>query len=579
MSDYAAGAARVVGGAGGAGRPASPTPGGGRRAGWLRSWLAGRTLRGRLIAGLLALLFVACAAVGVVTYVALHGFLIGQLDDQLKAASDRYVACVNGPPPDNQSGLGNQQQGNQDGHQNDPGFCASTPGQAQATFSASISSGVVTAAKITLGQCELSAVQRQDGAALARLPANGRPYTSELRSLHADYRLIAVRDNGNILITGLPLGSMTTTLRDVELTEVIVFSAALLLTGIIGTGWVRLSLRPLRRVTATAAEVTRLPLASGEVALPNRVPDADPRTEVGQLGVAFNRMLGHVESALARRHASEARLRGFAADASHELRTPLAAIRGYAELARRHPGALPDDVAHALSRVESESARMSELVDDLLLLARLDAGRPLADNRVDLTRLAIDAASDARAAAPGHRWQLDLPGDPVVVNGDEHRLRQVMANLLSNAARHTPKGTTVTIALAERGDAGRTAQRGDAGAPAQRGGGGAGAPAQRGGAGAMAGGGAAPAGVAVLSVTDDGPGIPAELQPELFERFVRGDSSRSRAAGSTGLGLAIVDAVVAAHGGRVEMTSQPGQTVFTIALPLPYDGAASLPTP
>ena len=204
------------------------------------------------------------------------------------------------------------------------------------------------------------------------------------------------------------------TLQQVELAEIAVFSAALLLTGLIGTGWVRLSLRPLRRVTATAAEVTELPLASGEVALPHRVPDADPRTEVGQLGAAFNRMLGHVESALARRHASEARLRSFAADASHELRTPLAAIRGYAELARRHRGAgCPTRWRTRWSRVESESARMSGLVDDLLLLARLDAGRPLAAEPVDLTRLAIDATSDARAAGPGHRWLLELPDEPV----------------------------------------------------------------------------------------------------------------------------------------------------------------------
>jgi two-component system OmpR family sensor kinase len=414
------------------------------------------------------------------------------------------------------------------------------PGQAAGTFSAQLVNYRVATANIELGKCDLSA---SDAAVLARLPVNGRPYNRDLPSAHGAYRLTASRSpDGDVLVTGLPLSEMQTTLHSVEIAEIAVFSLALLLTGIIGTGWVRLSLRPLRRVTATAAEVTRLPLGSGEVALPNRVPDADPRTEVGQLGVAFNRMLGHVESALARRHASEARLRTFAADASHELRTPLAAIRGYAELARRHPGALPDDVAHALSRVESESARMSGLVDDLLLLARLDAGRPLADDPVDLTRLAIDAASDARAAAPDHRWQLDLPGQSVLVRGDEHRLRQVLANLMSNAARHTPPGTTVTIALAMPGSEGAAAGL---------------------------------AGMAALSVADDGPGIPPELQPELFERFVRGDSSRSRAAGSTGLGLAIVDAVVAAHRGHVQVTSRPGQTVFVITLPLPDAGSSS----
>ncbi len=535
MNDAAAGSGRSRAGPG--------LPSGRPRPGGLRSWLAGRTLRGRLIAGLLALLAVACACVGLVTYIALRGFLFHGLDEQLSAAKARYVDCVRhrgGPPPPPDYDDSARPQVPHCGNE--------IPGQAAGTFSARLVKYTVTNAHIEAGRCHLSAT---DAAVLARLPADGQPYDRDLPSVHGEYRLTAVRSTGgDVLVTGLPLTDLQSTLHSVELAEVTVFSAALLLTGVIGTGWVRFSLRPLRRVTATAAEVTRLPLASGEVVLPHRVPDADPRTEVGQLGVAFNRMLGHVESALARRHASEARLRGFAADASHELRTPLAAIRGYAELVRRHPGMLPDDVAHALSRVEAESARMSGLVDDLLLLARLDAGRPLADDQVDLTRLAIDAASDARAAAPGHRWQLDLPGEPVLVRGDEHRLRQVLANLVSNAARHTPKGTTVTIALARQG------------APS------GGTPGPDGGPGG-------PASSAVLSVADDGPGVPAELQPDLFERFVRGDSSRSRAAGSTGLGLAIVDAVVAAHGGHAQVTSRPGQTVFAITLPLPDSGATS----
>ena len=287
-------------------------------------------------------------------------------------------------------------------------------------------------------------------------------------------------------------------------------------------------------MAATATRVTELPLASGQVTLPDRVPDANPRTEVGQVGAAFNRMLGHVEAALARRAASEARLRRFAADASHELRTPLAAIRGYAELALRHPGPVPGEIEHALRRVESESARMSVLVDELLLLAQLDAGRPLAQEPVDLTRLAIDATSDARVAAPTHRWLLELPDEPVQVRGDEHRLHQVLANLMSNAAQHTPPGTTVTVTL--------TTTNGSPGSP----------------------------GDVQLSVTDNGPGIPPDLQPTLFERFVRGDTARTHQAGqaaSTGLGLAIVDAVTTAHGGTVHLDSQPGTTRFTITLP------------
>jgi two-component system, OmpR family, sensor kinase len=502
---------------------------GARPASALQRWLARRTLRGRLIAGLLALLAVACAVVGVTSYVALHDFLLGQLDTQLVAASHRYGECLNAPAPENDSENG---QGGPGPAPNSPEACAEQA--APQTFSAQVISGAVTNAYIADGECPLTPY---DKAVLAGLPAGGEPYTATLTHL-GTYRLLAAPSPSNpevSYLTGLPVSPIESTLRDLEIVEIVVFAAALLLTGVIGTGWVRLSLRPLRRVAATAARVAERPLASGEVELPERVPDADPRTEVGQVGAAFNRMLGHVESALTRREASEARLRRFAADASHELRTPLAAIRGYAELARRHPGPVPADIAHALGRVESESERMSVLVDELLLLAQLDAGRPLAQEPVDLTRLAIDAASDARAAAPDHRWQLELPGEPVVVHGDEHRLRQVLANLMGNAGSHTPPGTTVTVALTEPGPG---------------------------------------ASSVVLSVTDDGPGIPPDLQPGLFERFVRGDSSRSHATGSTGLGLAIVDAVTAAHGGSVGVTSTPGRTSFTITLPGP-DGPSS----
>jgi two-component system OmpR family sensor kinase len=344
-----------------------------------------------------------------------------------------------------------------------------------------------------------------------------------------------------VLLTGLPLRNIEHTLRNVEIAEIAVFALVVVVVAGTGVGLVRFSLRPLRRVATTATMVAELPLDTGVVSLPPRVPDDDPRTEVGRVGAAFNRMLQHVESALANRAASETRLRRFAADASHELRTPLSAIRGYAELALRQGGPVPPDVTHALERVQSESARMSVLVDELLLLARLDAGRPLATEPVDLTMLTIEATSDARVASPSHRWRLELPDEPLTVRGDELRLRQVLSNLLSNAAKHTPADSEITVAVAAT-----SAGPGELNAVP----------------GAMAG---VPA--IQLSVTDDGPGIPPDLLPELFERFVRGDSSRSHAAGSTGLGLAIVKAVVAAHHGTVGVTSRPGRTSFTIVLP------------
>src|SRR5207248_555865 len=223
--------------------------------------------------------------------------------------------------------------------------------------------------------------------------------------------------------------------------------------GLIGAYTIRSNLRPLRRVAATASRVAELPLDRGEVALSVRVPavDTDPRTEVGQVGAALNRMLGHIADALAARQASETRVRHFVADASHELRTPLAAIRGYAELTRRVRAGVPEEVAHAMRRVESETDRRTTLVEDMLLLARLDSGRPLAEEPVDLSRLIVDAVSDAHAAAPDHHWRLDLPAESVSVTGDPARLHQVLANLFANARTHTPAGTTVTTSLAAAG--------------------------------------------------------------------------------------------------------------------------------
>jgi two-component system OmpR family sensor kinase len=534
---------------------------GGRRA----RWLAGRTISARLITGVLLLLVGACAVIAAVTYLAIRGSMVSALDGQLRSASGAFAGCIENAHQDTAS---------QPGGWNPPGSHLAdykpppincNQGQPQEMLGVRIKDGQITNCGVVNGAayptCHLSA---GDAKTLMALPvyqaAASQPppwpstaYTVNLRSLDNDYRLTAIAGHdGDVLITGLPLDTVESTLRQVALAELIVFPSVLVLAGVLGMALVRLSLRPLRRVAATAARVAELPLDSGEVSLPAGVPDNDPRTEVGQVGAAFNRMLYHVERALGRRAASEARLRRFAADASHELRTPLSAIRGYAELAMRHPGPVPDDVAHALRRIGSESARMGVLVDDLLLLARLDAGRPLEREPVDLSRLVIETTSDARVARSDHRWRLDLPDEPVMVQGDEHRLHQVMANLLSNAGRHTPAGSTVSVALALGGtppDAATVAGT----ATVQRG--------------------VLPSGPRVeLSIADDGPGIAAELLPELFERFTRGDTGRARdadAAGkSTGLGLAIVDAVVAAHGGCIIVTSRPGVTRFAILLPL-----------
>jgi len=282
---------------------------------------------------------------------------------------------------------------------------------------------------------------------------------------------------------------------------------------------IRRALAPLRRVAQTASEVVDLPLDRGEVELPVRVAesDANPSTEVGQLGSALNRMLDHIAAALSTRQASETRVRQFVADASHELRTPLAAIRGYTELAQRMTKSDedPDAVAHALSRVASGDRAHHGPCRGPAAAGPLGLGRPLEREPVDLSSLAVDAVSDAHIAGPDHQWELDLPDEPVVVTGDAARLHQVMTNLLANARIHTGAGTVVTTRLTTE-----------------------------------------PVHVA-LQVIDNGPGIPAGLQSEAFERFARGDSSRSRKGGSTGLGLAIVSAVVKAHNGTITVDSSP----------------------
>jgi two-component system OmpR family sensor kinase len=297
----------------------------------------------------------------------------------------------------------------------------------------------------------------------------------------------------------------------------------------LGYGAVRSSLRPLAEVEATAAGI-----AAGD--LSRRVPERDPRTEVGRLGRALNGMLTQIESAFMARSSSEAaaraseeRMRRFVADASHELRTPLTSIRGFAELYRQGAVRDPAEVARLLRRVEDEAARMGLLVDDLLLLARLDQQRPLERRPVDLLAVATDAVADARAVAPDRHVSLRVVGDRApVVAGDEPRLRQVVGNLVTNALTHTPPGTPVAVIVGTEGSS------------------------------------------AVLDVTDEGPGLAHDDAQRVFERFYRADAARSRSSGGTGLGLSIVAALVAAHGGTVRLDTAPGAgAAFRVRLPLP----------
>lgn len=468
------------------------------------------SLRLRLTAGLVVLLAVACAVVGLGTVVALETFLVGRVDQQLAATGGRFAASLEHekrPDADN---------------------VPDTRGQAEGTFGARLLAGRTTQAAVVKDDTDAAVhLTPADRHALATLPPDGKGRSIHLSALAGRYRLAAVRgDDGDILVTGLPLRPVEDTVHRLEIVEAAVFGAALAATAAAGAAWVRLSLRPLERVAKTATEVTRLPLATGEVAMPTPVPHSDTHTEVGQVATALNRMLGHIGDALARRHASEERLRHFAADASHELRTPIATVRAHTDLALRHPGPLPQQVRHSLERIAATSQRMSGLVDDLLLLARLDAGRPLAREPVDLTRLTLDALDDARALSTDHHWLLDLPEEPVIVQGDEHRLHQVLANLLANARTHTPPGTRVALSLTTYPDH------------------------------------------AELAVADDGPGIPEALQAEIFHRFTRADPGRSRRTGGTGLGLAIAEAVITAHHGTITVTSSPDSTTFLLRLPL-----------
>jgi two-component system OmpR family sensor kinase len=474
----------------------------------VRPWSAW-TLRAKLVASMLALFTVLSMMTAVFTVTALSQSLIGQVDKQLSDSllhpvrgGDNDGVAVGGPGADRTE------------------VFLTTDGDAGYVYRSGERTSL-TSAQITMVKAAgLGSVPKTldlGDAGRYRVVATTRP----IRNLQTGNEVLGT------YVAGISTAPTDAIVGRMVVLAISTVAAGIILVAVLGTWLVRRNLEPLRRLAATATKVSQTPLDSGKVALGARVDpiDTDTRTEVGQVGAAFNEMLDHVDEALNARHQSEQRVRQFVADASHELRTPLASIKGYAELSRREPDPVPPTVTHAMGRIESEADRMSSLVEDLLLLARLDAGRPLEETTVDMSMLVINAVSDAHAASPGHRWDLDLPPEPVEVTGDGARLHQVVANLLANARTHTPDGTRVTTSVRPEGEWVRVA------------------------------------------VHDDGPGVPAALQPNVFERFARGDDARVRDGGSTGLGLSIVAAVSKAHGGRVQLDSRPGDTTFSLLLP------------
>ncbi|HET7140213.1 MAG TPA: ATP-binding protein [Arthrobacter sp.] len=474
-------------------------------------------LRTRLVLVAMALLVAICGAVGLFSYASMDSFLTRQLDDQLSQA-----ARLSNEPRPPVGGLTGR----------DP---LDARGQSVGTLNARILNGQVNSAGFLASDTTRSSLSTGDKATLLAVAPNGNPVDRRLSN--GDYRLLAVETKyGDVLVTGLPLDGKESTLTSLIWTFVFVSLGGLVLIGLAGTVLIRRTMKPLEQLSEVATRVSKLPLEAGEVALSLRVPpsNANPRTEVGSVGHALNLMLDNVASALQARQRSETKVRQFVADASHELRTPLTAIRGYTELMRMTEDFTPDG-RKSLARVQSQSERMTTLVEDLLLLARLDEGQPLKLSDVDLTQLVIETVSDEKVIAPDHHWHLELPDEPVTVSGDASQLRQVLVNLLSNARKHTAAGTTVVTGVARSAD-----------------------------------------GSALITVTDDGGGIPAGFVDHVFSRFARADASRAGTSpasgpaaseGTSGLGLSIVQSIMEAHGGSVEVTSRPGRTEFALRLP------------
>lgn len=478
-----------------------------------------RTLTGRLIATSVTLVAIVSLLVGIAATVVMRSYLDSRLDEQLARAMDRASGEIGGEfpgrpptqPPDDALSR-----------------CVDRPPLA-------LGQGENSITAVVTDTCSAGTLITEDGqqrdlassvlTRLAEVETDGSPHSVDLPALGSFRVAATTTPTGEVVVQGLPTSDIDATISSLIRWEILLAIAGTGLAAGVATLLVRRQLRPLRHVAATAHDVAAMPLSSGAVGTTARVPDdlVVPGTEVGRVGEALNTLLGHVEHALDARHESEQQVRRFLADASHELRTPLATIQGYTELTRRTAPADPVILTQTLEKISAESGRMSALVEDMLSLARLDAGRPIQREPVDLSRLVIDAVDDARVVDPGRRWRLDVPAESVVLEGDALRLHQLVSNLLANATRHTPEGTTVTARVLT--------------------------------------------GPTRIEVADDGPGVDPALRETIFDRFTRGDSARTRASGGAGLGMSLVRAIAIAHGGDASVRSVPGDTAFTVTLP------------
>jgi len=473
------------------------------------------SLRTRLLLALLGLVAAGLLVAGIVTYSSLRSFLLTRVDQQLSAAIDPVIAKL-------------ASQSQFPGTQQAPG--GPQPNLPPGTYGAILNFSGAVLSKTTFSYGLSNTAVPNLPSPLPSTPADDSGNTvftaRSSSSSSTGFRVLLLRSpsQGLILEVAVPLTETSQTLNRLLGIEVFVFALVLVGLGVAAWLLIKRDLRPLEAMADTAGEI-----AAGD--LTQRVEPAEPRTEVGRLGLSLNAMLEQIEVAFAERAATEEKLRRFLADASHELRTPLTSIRGYAEVFERGAKDDPEDLATAMRRIEEESKRMGVMVDELLLLARLGEGREPEREPVDLARVVADAVGDARAADPARDISLDAPPE-LVVTGDENQLRQVVANLLGNARIHTPSDCPVHVRL--------LGEAVDAGEP----------------------------GAAVLEVADEGPGLTPEVAAKVFEPFYRADKSRARQSGGAGLGLAIVAAIVEAHGGSVALRTQPGEgATFSVRLP------------